>query len=98
MVIVVANDLPDVVRGHMKLWFVEPKANVFISGINDDVADKVINFLFEVCPTTSGLMVFKSLRNAPGYEIKTLGTIRSQVEVDFITQLIKIKPQDMDTK
>ncbi len=47
MVVVIANDLPPAVRGRMKLCFVEPRANIFISGIKDSVADKVITYLFE---------------------------------------------------
>ena len=47
MFVVIANDLPPAVRGRMKLWFVEPRANIFISGIKDSVADKVITYLFE---------------------------------------------------
>ena len=31
MLVVVANDLPPAVRGRMKLWFVEPRPNVFVS-------------------------------------------------------------------
>ena len=47
MLIVIANDLPPAVRGRMKLWFVEPKANVFVSGIKDQVATKVIDYLYK---------------------------------------------------
>ena len=45
MLVVVANDLPPAVRGRMKLWFVEPRANVFVSGINDSVATTVVDYL-----------------------------------------------------
>ena len=37
MLVVIANDLPPAVRGRMKLWFVEPRANMFVSGIKDSV-------------------------------------------------------------
>lgn len=42
MVVVIANDLPPAVRGRMKLWFIEPRANIFVSGIKDSVATEVI--------------------------------------------------------
>ena len=45
MVVVVANSLPDRIRGRMKLWFVEPRANVFVSGISDHVALQVTEYL-----------------------------------------------------
>ena len=49
MLVVIANDLPPAVRGRMKLWFVEPRPNVFVSGIKDSVARHVINYLLEKC-------------------------------------------------
>jgi CRISPR-associated protein Cas2 len=79
MLIVLANDLPPAVRGRMKLWFVEPRANVFVSGIKDSVADTVINYLYEYCPPDAGVMIFKSLSKTPGYEIKCIGPTRKQL-------------------
>lgn len=76
MLVVIANDLPPAVRGRMKLWFVEAKPNVFVSGLKDSVANKVIDYLFQHCPVQSGLVVFKSIKHTPGYEIRTLGETR----------------------
>ena len=73
MVVVVANDLPDAVRGKMKLWFVEPKPNVFVSGIKDSLADKVTDMLMDHCPANSGLLIFKSTKDAPFYRIYAKG-------------------------
>ncbi len=50
MLVVVANDLPPAVRGRMKLWFIEPRANIFVSGIKDSLAKKVVAYLHEHCP------------------------------------------------
>ena len=69
MLVVIANDLPPAVRGRMKLWFIEPRANVFVSGIKDSVAKHVIDYLFENCPDRSGLLVFQRISEAPGYRI-----------------------------
>lgn len=71
--IVVAHDLPPAVRGRMKLWFVEPKANVFVSGINDSLAKEVIDYLLSNCPPTSGVMLFVSTNTPPGYRIYSVG-------------------------
>jgi CRISPR-associated protein Cas2 len=57
----------------MKLWFVEPRANIFVSGIKDSVADKVVAYLYQHCPHKSGLMVFQSKSDTPGYEIHSIG-------------------------
>ncbi len=73
MVVVIANDLPPAVRGRMKLWFVEPKPNVFVSGIKDKVADVVVDYLFASCGEDSGLVVFQRINRAPGYKIRMLG-------------------------
>ena len=73
MVIVVANSLPNRIRGRMKLWFIEPRANTFVSGITDHVAMKVTDYLLENCPKESGVIIFRSTTKTPGYQIHTLG-------------------------
>jgi CRISPR-associated protein Cas2 len=91
MLVVLANDIPPAVRGRMKLWFVEPRPNVFISGIKDSVADDVVEYLYKHCPVESGLMVFKRIRQVPGYKIRGVGdTRRSLVEIDGL-QLVQEK-------
>ncbi|WP_241781419.1 type I-E CRISPR-associated endoribonuclease Cas2e [Acidithiobacillus thiooxidans] len=57
----------------MKLWFVEPRPNVFVSGVNDAVAKKIISYLYEHCPCSSGLIIFNKTREAPGYRISGFG-------------------------
>lgn len=79
---VIANDLPPAVRGRMKLWSVEAKPNVFVSGLKDSVANKVVDYLFQHCPSQAGLTIFKSINKPPGYEIRTLGeTKRSLINL-----------------
>lgn len=73
---VVANDLPPAVRGRMKLWFVEPRANVFVSGVKDSVAKTVVDYLYQHCPPESGVIIFRSLPKPPGYEVRTVGPTR----------------------
>lgn len=76
MLIVIANDLPPAVRGRMKLWFIEPRPNVFVSGIKDSVAETVIDYLYKHCPAESGLVMFRSTSKPPGYDIRTIGPPR----------------------
>ncbi len=57
----------------MKLWFVEPRPNVFVSGIKDSVAEKVLQYLYKHCPADAGIIIFRSLPLPPGYEIRTIG-------------------------
>lgn len=79
MLVVVANDLPPAVRGRMKIWFIEPRPNVFVSGVNDSVAKTVIEYLYQHCPPESGVMIFRALPNSPGYEIRTIGPTKKQL-------------------
>jgi len=73
MIVMVCHDLPDAVRGKIKLWFVEPKPNVFVSGIKDALADRVVTMLMEHCPPSSGILLFKSIKEPPHFQIYTKG-------------------------
>lgn len=89
MLVVLANDIPPAVRGRMKLWFVESRPNVFVSGIKDSVADDVVEYLYKHCPAKSGLMVFQKINKTPGYKIRGIGdTKRSLVEISGL-QLVQ---------
>ncbi len=90
MVVVIANDLPAAVRGRMKLWFIEPKPNVFVSGIKDSTADFVVSYLLEKCPSDSGLLVFKKSRSAPGYSVYGSGPMsRKLIKISGLTLVIE---------
>lgn len=90
MLVVIANDLPPAVRGRMKLWFVEPRPNVFVSGIRDAVAKEVVDYLHKYCPPASGLMVFRRTAAAPGYEIRGVGdTTRNLAEISGLQLVIE---------
>lgn len=79
MLVVIANDLPPAVRGRMKVWFVEPRANVFISGVKDATALKIIEYLYTYCPPNSGIIIFRKIANTPGYEIRTIGETKRKL-------------------
>jgi CRISPR-associated protein Cas2 len=91
MLVVIANDIPPAVRGRMKLWFVEPRPNVFVSGVQDSVADDVVTYLHKYCPAESGLMVFRKTTQTPGFKIFGLGdTKRNLIEISGF-QLVQEK-------
>lgn len=79
MLFVLANDLPPAVRGRMKLWFIEPRPNVFISGVKDSVALAVIDHLYEHCPPESGLLIIRLIQEQPGFEIRIIGPSRKPI-------------------
>ena len=90
MLVVIANDLPPAVRGRMKLWFVEPRPNVFVSGIKDFLADKVVDYLYDHCPLESGLMIFQQIPMTPGYKIRGIGsTNRDLIEISGLQLVIE---------
>lgn len=90
MLVVVANDLPPAVRGRMKLWFVEPKPNVFVSGVKDSVAQTVIHYLYDHCPIEAGVILFRSLPKAPGYEMRIIGsTKKMQIDISGLQLVIE---------
>ena len=90
MLVVIANDLPPAVRGRMKLWFIEPRPNVFVSGIKDAVARKVVDYLHDHCPRESGLMIFRRIPETPGYEIRGIGdTKRDFIEISGLQLVIE---------
>jgi CRISPR-associated protein Cas2 len=92
MLVVVANNLPPAVRGRMKLWFVEPKPNVFVSGVKEAVALKVLDTLFQHCPLDAGLLCFRSITQPPGYEIRTWGVTSKQMTTLSGLQLVIENP------
>jgi len=74
----------------MKLWFVEPRPNVFVAGIKDATADKVVDYLFEYCPFASGLIVFQKTNRPPGYKIRSLGdTTRRLTEISGLQLMLE---------
>ncbi len=90
MLVVIANNLPPAVRGRMKLWFIEPRANIFVSGVKDAVAEKVIAYLYDHCQSDSGLMIFRRIPEPPGYEICGIGdTKRNLIEISGLQLVIE---------
>ena len=89
MIVVIAESLPPAVRGRMKLWFVEPKPNVFVSGVKDAVAEDVVKYLHTHCPSGSALMIFQQTKAAPGYKIWSLGLTTKSIVLISGLQLIQ---------
>jgi len=79
VLVVLANNLPPAVRGRMKLWFIEPRPNVFVSGVKDSVADSVVNYLHKYCTSDAGIVIFQRINHAPGYKIRDLGDPRREL-------------------
>jgi CRISPR-associated protein Cas2 len=63
----------------MKLWFIEPRPNVFVSGVKDSVADDVVNYLHKHCPADSGIVIFQRIKQTPGYKVRGIGDPRREL-------------------
>ncbi|MDO9567367.1 MAG: type I-E CRISPR-associated endoribonuclease Cas2e [Candidatus Desulfaltia sp.] len=63
----------------MKLWFIEPKPNVFISSVKDSVADGVVNYLHKYCSSDAGVVIFQRINRVPGYKIRGIGDPRREL-------------------
>ena len=79
MIVVVAESIPPAVRGRMKLWFVEPKPNVFVSGVKDSVAKEVVSYLYDNCPYSSNMIILEPINTAPFYKIQKKGSLNNKM-------------------
>ncbi|MCP5535191.1 MAG: type I-E CRISPR-associated endoribonuclease Cas2 [Akkermansiaceae bacterium] len=73
MTVLVANDTPPAIRGHLKRWFIEPKPNVFVGTLNARTHKKVLDFILRHAPTEFGLLIISSAPNCQGYNIQRIG-------------------------
>lgn len=73
MTVLVANDVPPAIRGHLKRWFVEPRPNVFVGTLNVRTHRKVLDFITRNAPPEFGLLSIFSFPNCQGYKIERIG-------------------------
>lgn len=84
----------------MKLWFIEPRPNIFVSGIKDSAAEDVVRFLYKHCPIESGLLMIRSVRESPGFALQCVGPPRKpMIEVSGLQLIVETlktgKPQHL---
>ena len=73
MTVIVGNDVPDAIRGHLKRWFIEMKPNVFVGTVNQRTRKNVVAFLMRWASEDMGLLMIASAPNCQGYEIERIG-------------------------
>ena len=59
VVVLIANSIPPAVRGKLKLWFLEPRANVFVSLVGGRVLDAILSQITPLFPPEAGLLVLR---------------------------------------
>ncbi len=81
MIVIVAHDTPDAIRGMLKRWFIEPRPNVFVGTLNRRTQEKTIEYIKRNAGEI-GLIIISSYPNCQGYRIDSTGPIdRKGVEV-----------------
>lgn len=73
MTVIVANDVPAFIRGHLKRWFIEPRPNIFVGTLNVRTHDKVMQFIVKHAPPDFGFLSITSWPNCQGYKIERFG-------------------------
>lgn len=73
MTVLVCNDVPPAIRGHLKRWFIEPRPNVFVGTLNPRTHRKVIDFILRNAPAEFGFLSVSSAPNCQGYLIERVG-------------------------
>jgi CRISPR-associated protein Cas2 len=85
MTVLVCNDVPPAIRGHLKRWFIEPKPNVFVGTLNTRTHRKVMDFILRNAPGDFGMLVIASSPNCQGYTVERIGPDgkSGRKEIDF---------------
>lgn len=73
MTVLVCNDVPPAIRGHLKRWFIEPRPNVFVGTLNVRTFRKVRDFILRNAPKDFGMLVIASAPNCQGYHMERIG-------------------------
>lgn len=72
MTVIVANDAPPAIRGLLKRWFIEPRANVFVGTVNSRIRQKVIAYVRRNAPSL-GMLVIGADNSVQGFSIESFG-------------------------
>ena len=72
MTVLIARDTPDAVRGMLKRWFIEPRANIFVGTINRRTREKTIAYLRAHAPGWSALLIHSD-PSSQGFKLEHFG-------------------------
>jgi CRISPR-associated protein Cas2 len=72
MTVIICNNTPDCIRGHLKRWFIEPKPNVFVGTVNEKTREKTIAYIRRNA-SGLGMLIITPERSCQGFAINTHG-------------------------
>jgi len=87
MTVIIANDTPPAIRGMLKRWFIEPRANVFVGTVNRRTRENLLDYIRRNAPNF-GMLVIADERNAQGFRITWFGDTRRRIVEHTGLQLI----------
>lgn len=72
MTVILTEDTPPAIRGLLKRWFLEPRANVFVGSVNERTRAKTIEYIRRNAPNLRMFVVFDS-DSCQGYSTLSFG-------------------------
>ncbi len=97
MTIIVANDTPPAIRGLLKRWFIEPRANIFVGTVNRRTREKTLEYVRRNAPDM-GMLVIASDNTTQGFSVMEFGETRRRVTRESGLYLIAEKWQEAEEK
>lgn len=70
MVVLISKNIPDAVRGKLKLWFIEIHPGIFVSSVKDFCAEKIIDYIWTYCTSDSELIAIRDTNKLPFYKVR----------------------------
>ncbi|HPA78932.1 MAG TPA: type I-E CRISPR-associated endoribonuclease Cas2e [Kiritimatiellia bacterium] len=72
MTVIICNNTPDCIRGHLKRWFIEPKPNVFVGTVNAKTREQTIAYIRRNAKGL-GMLIITPERSSQGFSVQTFG-------------------------
>ncbi len=95
MTVIILSDTPLAVRGMLKRWFVEVRANVFVGSVNSRVRRQVVDYVRRNSDGL-GMLIIGTEKNSQGFSIEKFGNPRREPIVLTGHHLVAEKWEDVD--
>lgn len=69
MILVIGTNIPNRVRGVLKIWLIELKAGVLIGDVNIVIENRIVKFIEPYLNKDGDLLVIRSIKNIQGFEV-----------------------------
>lgn len=69
MIVIVGENLPERIKGILKIWLLEVKPSVFVGDINKVIETRIMKFLQTYMNSSTDLMIIRSQNTSQGFKI-----------------------------